>query len=406
MVSKRKELVDALSKLSSWLEINGYSSYDSYDFWSTKIGIFSRYHFYKNRFAGLPLVSLIQAVDTFFPQLRSFFGTRDISAEAMPYFALGYLRLYKLKNDIGYLRKAEECLNWLIDNATQTPSGLGWGLHFDWPSRVLIKRRTPCVTITAYSTEALLTAYRITGQKKWLNFARETAKFVYYDLKRKRTATDFTAVSYTPLGYMFVVNANSYAARILYDIDEFDDDINYKKLASKIVQYVLSQQEENGLWAYWDRGNNDNFADSIHTAFILENLYSIYLRDKSNALRDSLIKGFSFLRSNFIRDDYSCKYYYNRKMPSGIKVDIRSCAEIIYCCALLSDLFPEALKIAEKVALWTVRNMQDKEGFFYFRKYITHTSRIAYMRWAQAPMFNALTFLEQITDRIEKRQRL
>jgi hypothetical protein len=46
-----------------------------------------------------------------------------------------------------------------------------------------------------------------------------------------------------------------------------------------------------------------------------------------------------------------------------------------------------------KIAQWTIHHMQDKDGYFYFRIYPTHTNKMPYIRWGQAPMINALTLL-------------
>lgn len=42
---------------------------------------------------------------------------------------------------------------------------------------------------------------------------------------------------------------------------------------------------------------------------------------------------------------------------------------------------------------WTLRNMQDKKGFFYYQLKPGISSKISYMRWSNAFMFNALTCL-------------
>jgi hypothetical protein len=51
--------------------------------------------------------------------------------------------------------------------------------------------------------------------------------------------------------------------------------------------------------------------------------------------------------------------------------------------------FNQHKDLADKVLLWTINNMQDKKGFFYYQvnKYIS--SKIPYMRWTQAWMFYA-----------------
>ena len=48
--------------------------------------------------------------------------------------------------------------------------------------------------------------------------------------------------------------------------------------------------------------------------------------------------------------------------------------------------------LVDKTFEWTIENMQDESGFFYFQKNRKFTSKIPYMRWSQAWMFYAMTF--------------
>ena len=48
---------------------------------------------------------------------------------------------------------------------------------------------------------------------------------------------------------------------------------------------------------------------------------------------------------------------------------------------------------AEKIAKWTIENMQDEKGYFYYQKWPFLTNKIAYMRWGQAWMMLALSTL-------------
>ena len=48
--------------------------------------------------------------------------------------------------------------------------------------------------------------------------------------------------------------------------------------------------------------------------------------------------------------------------------------------------------LANKVLQWTVANMQDKKGYFYYQLKKGISSKIPYMRWSNAFMFNALTY--------------
>ena len=54
--------------------------------------------------------------------------------------------------------------------------------------------------------------------------------------------------------------------------------------------------------------------------------------------------------------------------------------------------FGEYRGIAEKVLDWTVKNMQDNKGYFYYQLKPGISSKISYMRWNNAFMFCALSY--------------
>ena len=56
-----------------------------------------------------------------------------------------------------------------------------------------------------------------------------------------------------------------------------------------------------------------------------------------------------------------------------------------------SGRFMEHKPLLDKVLNWTIDNMQDKDGYFYYQINKYFSSKISYMRWAQAWMFYALS---------------
>ena len=48
--------------------------------------------------------------------------------------------------------------------------------------------------------------------------------------------------------------------------------------------------------------------------------------------------------------------------------------------------------LVDKVLLWTIKNMQDEKGFFYYQIKKVLSSKISYMRWSNAFMFNAMSY--------------
>ena len=381
--------------LLNWLEESDYSSYDHYDSLATRFGVLSKRLFSEKKLFGLPLVGLIFFLDTYFPHSRKSFAKKARSAEALPRIAESYFRLYRITGDSSCLERGCNLLDWLKENGTYSKHGVGWGLHFDWEGIEFLPKGTPCVTLTAYSTKAFLEGYRLTEEKGYLEIALKTSEFEANDLNRK-DAINETAVSYTPLDHNYVINANSYAAKILVGACQYHDVFSTKRLLQRLLNYILAQQNPNGSWYYFDKNDmpeGRNFIDSFHTCFVLENLYAIWKWQKDERLRDAIDRGYMFFKRHFINSDFSVSYFYRYPYPTGIEVDIRCCAEAIHCLAVLSEIYPEALNLARKIAEWTIKNMQDKDGYFYFRIYRTHKNRMPYTRWGQAPMLNALTAL-------------
>ena len=59
----------------------------------------------------------------------------------------------------------------------------------------------------------------------------------------------------------------------------------------------------------------------------------------------------------------------------------------------ISSYDGDFVNIAHKIAEWTINNMSSKKGFFYYRKYKWYTIKIPYMRWSQAWMLLALSYI-------------
>ena len=94
-----------------------------------------------------------------------------------------------------------------------------------------------------------------------------------------------------------------------------------------------------------------------------------------------------FYIRNFFEEDGCPKYYHNRKYP----IDIHCPGQLFVTLSRLGK-FQENRDLANKVLQWTVANMQDKKGYFYYQLKKGISSKIPYMRWSNAFMFNALTY--------------
>jgi hypothetical protein len=75
-------------------------------------------------------------------------------------------------------------------------------------------------------------------------------------------------------------------------------------------------------------------------------------------------------------------------------VDSQCASQAIETLAEFSDLDPSCLDLAVKVARWTIENMQDADGHFYYRQYpLGIKAKTPMLHWAQATTFKALALL-------------
>ena len=78
-----------------------------------------------------------------------------------------------------------------------------------------------------------------------------------------------------------------------------------------------------------------------------------------------MMSSYEYWKRTFFLSDGAPKYYNNKILP----FDIQCCSQAIDTLVFFSDRDPEAVALAIKVARWTIKNMQDPSGYFYYRRY-------------------------------------
>ncbi len=103
----------------------------------------------------------------------------------------------------------------------------------------------------------------------------------------------------------------------------------------------------------------------------------------------NLKKGFQFFIDTFFDPNGRPKYYHDRAYP----IDIQCASQAITTLASFSDDHRSSLEMAKKVAGWTIENMQDPSGYFYYRVYPLIKAKTPMLHWGQATMYKGLTLL-------------
>ena len=90
--------------------------------------------------------------------------------------------------------------------------------------------------------------------------------------------------------------------------------------------------------------------------------------------------------NHFFLEDGTPKYFHDRIYP----IDIHCSTQAIITLVKLNKI-RELNLLLQRVACWMIDHMQDKHGFFYYRKGRAFNNKIPYIRWSQAWALYALS---------------
>ena len=325
---------------------------------------------------------------------------KEYNAKGIGLFLQGYCNLYdtvagnpELEQQLGTAKQLKQRIVELADllislQSKGNYSGACWGYNFDWQARrlFLFPKFTPTVVATNFCSTALMSAYEITKERRYLDIALSSAKFVINDLHRADYNGGFL-FSYSPLkGNDTVFNASLLGSRLLSYCYHYTGIEDYKEMARKSVLACCNAQNNDGSWVY-GMLPVQSWIDSFHTGYNLDGLIAYEEQTGDISFHKNIEKGFDFYIRNFFEEDGCPKYYHNKKYP----IDIHCPGQLLVTLNRLHK-FDEYKDLAEKVLNWTIKNMQSPKGYFYYQLKEGISSKIPYMRWSNAFMFNALSY--------------
>lgn len=382
MSSMEKVLWKSIQKVEEWVEDHDYKSYEPFDGLSS---VFRPLTF-GNLFLDRLLLQLIRQCPI---NLRPLFGIKPLeSTKGRGYMACGYLTIFKLLNDNVYKEKAVKCLEWLIENKSPIFATYSWGNHFDFASRSgRYSKHEPIIVWTALIGQVFIDAYEILKDEKYLKVAISITDWIL-DLPREITNSG-TCISYLAFEQSSIHNSNMLGAAMVARTANIVSNSAYLQVAKEAMEYSCSRQLPNGAW-YYGESLNQHWIDNFHTGYNLDSLKCYFENSTDRNYEVCLRKGYEFFKNNFFEDNGRPKYYHNRAYP----VDIQCVAQAIETLVNFSAFDETSLDLALKVAKWTIENMQDKDGHFYYRLYpFGIKAKVPMLHWAQATMYKALTVL-------------
>ena len=394
----KNDVLTSFTKLKEYCEAESFKGWDPYDGLNSRM--FQLLPFFKR--SALCRLIVIQGFKRNPINLRRIaLVPKQYNAKGIGLFLQGYCNLYRLvsikpelSSVLGTKDKIVKQIRQLAELLIELRSrgnyhGACWGYNFDWQARrlFLFPKGTPTVVATNFCATALMEAYEITGEQRYLDIALSAAEFVVHDLNRTEYKGGFL-FSYSPLsGNDTVFNASLLGSRLLSYCYRYTGNETYRDLARQSVEACCSGQHDNGAWVY-GMLPVQNWVDSFHTGYNLDALIA-YKENTGDSSFDKYIDaGFSYYISNFFDSDGMPKYYDNSTFP----IDIHCPGQLFVTLSRLHKM-ADHKDLADKVLNWTIKNMQNsKKGYFYYQLKPGISSKISYMRWSNAFMFCSLSY--------------
>ncbi|HEX7415028.1 MAG TPA: pectate lyase [Bacteroidia bacterium] len=368
----------SLEKLRLYIEHENFEGYDPYDTLNSPL---------KFKYLGKFVAVLALQFQKRNPiNIRPLLGIKkEHNPKAIGLFLYGYCKLQKLNPDKDYSGQIHFLFNHLKNNYSKGFSGYCWGYNFDWASgNKYIKRDSPNVVVTAFVAKGIFEYYQLTKNAEALSILKSIGNFILKDLPRTET-NEGIYFSYTTLGVDRCYNASLLAAKVLAQLFYLTKEEDYKDLATKAVDYVVSKQYPDGHWNYSiDEQGKERVQIDFHQGYVIDCIADVmyYGNIQNEKYTSSITKGNDFYRKEQFFENGQSKW----RLPKEYPTEIHNQSQGIITFSKTQGYTPFATGIAN----WTIENMQDKNGFFYYRKGKSFTNKIPYMRWSQAWMFVAL----------------
>jgi hypothetical protein len=384
------ELEHAYRSLAGWCRERGYTGHDPFDALNSRV--FQATPLKGSRAARLAWTQLFKRSPVSFRKVTRVPPERNPKGTAL--FALAALSNFRRAGTKEAEGEARSLLEDLLGARVLGTGGAAWGYNFDWQGRAFYAPKgTPTIVPTAFAARALLEAARDLNDESYLRVARSTCDFILNELPRSEERDGEVCWSYSPVDRTRVFNASLLAAETLASVGAVTGEDELCEWAARGARYVARRQREDGSWAYGAEGYQ-SWSDNFHTAFILTSMARIGRACPScrEELEASVESGYRFWRDSFFMADGWPKYFHDRLYPA----DAHSAGAGIIALLELRELDDAAPDLARRIALWAVRNLRDRRGFFYYQRRRFYTVRTPYMRWSQAWMLYALArILEQ-----------
>lgn len=383
-----KDIQTILLDILNSAEEKNYSGYSKFDALNSPLLKFLSLN---NKWLRLIYTQLVKEMPFHIRPILQVKKSRNPKGIAL--FAKAYFLLYQKTQDKKYLKKGEDLAQWLIENPSPGQSNLCWGYNFVWQNTIFLQDEfEPNAIVTVFVGEALIHAYRVTGEKKYLDAAGSVADFIVKDLPVLHDSKNERAIAYVLRKVDAVVlNNQVLTGAFLVKVWKHTGEKLLKDIAWRQINYTVNKQTDYNAWYYtYPKEKSPIHHDNYHTGGILDGLLEYYEETGDNRFMEVYWKGLEYYQNKLFEPDGAPRWMNNKKYP----FDIHGSAQGIISFAKASKHRKMFIIQAERIANWTIYNLYRKDTKdFAYRQGQRFKWNYSLMRWCNAWMARALAEL-------------
>jgi Pectic acid lyase len=374
-------IVQSLEKLRLYIEAEEFKGYDPYDTLTSPFPFhwFTRY--------GQAIATQVQKRNPI--NIRPLLGIKkDYNPKGMGLLLHGYVLLQKNFPEHDYSAQIQFIFQWLKNNRSKGFTNACWGYNFGWASpEKYLPPFAPTVVATSFIATGIYEYHQLTGDPAANDLLISIGNFITQDLPVTETENGI-CFSYSPFMKDCCYNASLLGAETLARIYSLTGNEKFKSEAYSAVEFVVSHQHNDGHWKYKinPMTGKERHQVDFHQGYIIDSISNVmkYCNEPNESWTQSVEKGLKFYKEEQFFIEGQSKW----RIPKIYPVEIHNQSQGIITFSA-ADNNADYLDFAGTILHWTIKNMQDKDGFFYYRKLKSYTNKISFMRWSNAWMFLA-----------------
>lgn len=331
--------------------------------------------------------------------LRDLFSVKKYrNPKGVANFIKGYCAYHRSDPDLKWVEAIRILADWLLTHDSKSKgaflgSGKCWGYQFPWQSPgFYAPRHSPNCIVTTFCADALLAAYEVTKDVRYLEGAKQAKDFILNELPILEEGSDFKCIGYVHSGPRWkVININAVVGGFLAKLAKTIGDPSLMQEASRLIRWTVSARLPDYSWNYTQpKAQSGIGPDNYHTGGILDGILDYMLQSGDDEHRSVYELGLKFYQEKLFTSYFAPKWRVQKPYPH----DIHGSAQGILTFVKAANLDPAHRKTAQKIAHWALLEMRDpKESFFYYQKHRHFIWKLNLMRWNNSWMFWALSEL-------------